>query len=184
MDAPVLNMIRSKLNQLAGYTTDKREVRVAQFVKIRQYAEQYMSSVNELKNYLEKLHTGKIEMVVTQKWDAYFTNARDNISQFIQNDYNKWMAKFQMQETQCAEVARDLVLVDTLKQILNLWPQHKMSDCVLGTDYRADIEKAYGTPYDATVTRDNAPIDKQIWDMVAAIETTFDDLKAAIDALK
>ncbi len=177
--------VQGLLNLLGRHTKPpEREVRVAQFVKIRQYAEQYMSSVNELKNYLEKLHTGKIKMVVTQKWDAYFTKARDNISQFIQNDYKNWMAKFQMQETQCAEVARDLVLVGTLKQILNLWSENKMADCVLGTDYRADREKAYGTPYDATVTRDNAPIDKQIWDMVAAIQTTFDDLKAAIDALK
>jgi hypothetical protein len=184
MDAPVLNMIRRALNQLADYKTDKREDRVAQFAEIRNYTEQYMSSVNQLKNYLEKLHTGELQMVVTQKWDAYFTKARDNISQFIENDYNKWMAKFQMQETQCAEVARDLVIIDTLKQMLRLWPKQKMADCVLGTDYRADREKAYGTPYDATVTRDNAPIDKQIWDMVTAIETTYDDLKAAIDALK
>ena len=198
MDAPVLNMIRSALKQLAGYTTDKRQDRVAQFAKIRKYAQRYMNGVNGLQHYLQQLQNGEIKMktncfykVVKQGWDAYLAKALHNISNFIQNDYEPWMTKFQTQETQCAEVARDLVLVGTLKQILKLWPENKMSDCVLGTDYRADQEAAYGTPYAATVTDidntekvgDNAPIDKKIWDMVTAIETTFDKLATAVEAL-
>ena len=198
MDAPVLNMIKMALKQLAGYTTDKREDRVAQFAKIRKYAERYMNGVNGLQHYLQQLQSGEIKMktdcfykVVKQGWDAYLAKALHNISDFIQNDYEPWMTRFQTQKTQCAEVTRDLVLVGILKQMLNLWPQHKMSDCVLGTDYRADKEAAYGTPYAATVTDidntekvgDNAPIDKKIWDMVTAIETTFDKLAKAVEAL-
>jgi hypothetical protein len=76
--------------------------------------------------------------------------------------------------------------------MLKLWPGHKISDCVLGTDYRADQEAAYGTPYAAAVTDkadpekmgDNAPIDAKIWEMVTAIEVRFDKLADAVDALE
>ena len=195
-----MTSIGGLLNNLWGYTEPtKREVRVAQFVKIRKSAEKYMTEVNKLINYLQKLQQGQIQMktncyykAVKQGWDAYLAEALANISQFKENKYDPWMAKFQMQETQCAEVGRDLVLVGTLKQMLKLWPAYEISDCVLGTEYRADKEAAYGTPYAATVTDkadpekmgDNAPIDAKIWRMVTAIEVRFDNLADAVDALE
>ncbi len=197
MDALVLNMMKRALKKLAGYT-DEREVRKAQFANIKRRAASYAARVNTLKKYLESLQKGEIKMktncyytAVKQGWDAYLAEALANISQFKENKYDPWMAKIQQQETQCAEVGRDLVLVGTLKQMLKLWPAYAISDCVLGTDYRADKEAAYGTPYADTVTDiddtekvgDNAPIDKQIWDMVAAIETKFDKLAKAVKAL-
>ena len=198
MDAPDLDMIRRALKKLWGYA-DEREVRKAQFAKIRARAESYALGVNALTKYLEKLQQGQIQMktncyykAVKQGWDAYLAEALANISQFKENKYDPWMAKFQQQETQCAEVGRDLVLVGTLKQMLKLWPAYAISDCVLGTEYRSDLNAAYGTPYAATVTDitntenmgDNAPIDKQIWDMVTAIEVRFDKLVHAVDALE
>lgn len=200
MDVQVLNMIRSALRKLTGYTTPTtREARVAQFAKIRTRAESYALGVNALIKYLESLQKGEVEMKtdcyyksVKQGWDEYLTLALANIRKFIQEVYNPWMVKFQQQETQCAEVARDLVIIDNLKQMLNLWPSYKISDCVLGTKYRADQEAAYGTPYAASVTDitnpekmgDNAPIDQEIWRMVTAIEVRFDKLVYDVDALE
>ena len=195
-----MDMIRRALRKLAKYTTSTtREARVAQFAEIREYAESYALGVNALTKYLESLQKGEVAMKtdcyyasVQQGWDAYLAEALHNISQFIQNDYDPWFAKMQQQETQCAEEARDLVLIAILKQMLKLWPGHKISDCVLGTDYRADQEAAYGTPYAAAVTDkadpekmgDNAPIDAKIWRIVTAIEVRFDKLADAVDALE
>ena len=200
MDAPDLDMIRRALRKLAKYTTSTtREARVAQFAEIREYAESYALGVNALTKYLESLQKGEVAMktdcfyaFVKEGWDAYLAQALANIREFTQKYYDPWMAKFQLQETQCAEEARDLVLADILKQMLPLWPAYKMSDCVLGTDYRADQEAAYGTPYAAAVTDkadpekmgDNAPIDAKIWRMVTAIEVRFDKLADAVDALE
>lgn len=200
MDVQVWNMIRRALRQLAGYTTPtEREARVAQFAKIRAHAESYALGVKALTKYLEKLKNGEVAMTtdcfyksVKQGWDAYLVQALSNICEFTKQYYEPWMVKFQLQEAQCAEVARDLVIIGTLKQMLKLWPAYKMSDCVLGTDYRADQEAAYGTPYAAAVTDinnpekmgDNAPIDAKIWRMVTAIEMRFDELIDAVDALE
>ena len=55
MDVPVMNMssVKKALATLLSYAqTTKREVRVAQFAKIRQYAERYKVDVNRLHNYL------------------------------------------------------------------------------------------------------------------------------------
>ena len=197
---PDSDMIRRALRKLAGYTTPTpREARVAQFAEIREYAESYALDGNALTKYLESLQKGEVAMKtdcyyasVQQGWDAYLAEALANIREFTQKYYDPWMAKFQLQETQCAEEARDLVLADILKQMLPLWPAYKMSDCVLGTDYRADQEAAYDTPYAAVVTDiadpekmgDNAPIDAEIWAMVTAIEVRFDRLADAVDALE
>ncbi len=121
-------MIRRVLRKLAGYTTPiTREARVAQFAKIRRRAESYAAAVHTLKKYLESLQKGEIEMKtecfyqsVKQGWDTYLAQALANISEFTQKYYEPWMAKFQLQETQCAEEARDLVLADILKQMLPL----------------------------------------------------------------
>ena len=193
-------MIQRALRKLAGYTTPTpREARVAQFAEIRKRVESYAHAVQTLKKYLESLQQGKVAMktdcfyaFVKEGWDAYLAQALANIREFTQKYYDPWMAKFQLQETQCAEEARDLVLIATLKQMLKLWPGDKISDCVLDTDYRADQEAAYGTPYAASVTDitnpekmgDNAPIDATIWAMVTAIEVRFDRLADAVDALK
>ena len=201
MDAPDLNMIiRRALRKLAGYTTPTpREARVAQFAEIRRRVESYAHAVQTLKKYLESLQKGEVAMKtdcfyasVKEGWNAYLAQALANIREFTQKYYDPWMAKFQLQETQCAEEARDLVLAGILQQMLKLWPAYKMSDCVLGTDYRADQEAAYGTPYAASVTDitnpekmgDNAPIDAEIWAMVTAIEVRFDRLADAVDALE
>ena len=200
MDAPDLDMIRRALRKLAKYTTSTtREARVAQFAEIRRRVESYAHDVHTLTEYLESLQKGEVAMKtdcyyasVQEGWDAYLAQALANIREFTQKYYEPWMTKFQLQETQCAEEARDLVLADILKQMLPLWPAYEISDCVLGTDYRADQEAAYGTPYAASVTDitnpekmgDNAPIDATIWAMVTAIEVRFDRLADAVDALK
>ena len=193
-------IIRRALRKLAKYTTSTtREARVAQFAEIRRRLESYAADVHTLTKYLESLQKGEVAMktdcfyaFVKEGWDAYLAQALANIREFTQKYYDPWMAKFQLQETQCAEEARDLVLAGILQQMLKLWPAYKMSDCVLGTDYRADQEAAYGTPYAAAVTDladpekmgDNAPIDAEIWAMVTAIEVRFDRLADAVDALE
>ena len=193
-------IIRRALRKLAKYTTSTtREARVAQFAEIRRRLESYAADVHTLTKYLESLQKGEVAMktdcfyaFVKEGWDAYLAQALANIREFTQKYYDPWMVKFQLQETQCAEEARDLVLAGILQQMLKLWPAYKMSDCVLGTDYRADQEAAYGTPYAAAVTDladpekmgDNAPIDAEIWAMVTAIEVRFDRLADAVDALE
>jgi hypothetical protein len=154
--------------------------------------------VNKLQLYLQQLQKGEIEMkadcyfkAVKDGWNAYLTEALKRINTFIQNDYNTWIAKFEQQVTQCADETRDLVIIGTVKQILRLWPEEKMSYCVLDTDYRADKSTAYGTPYAARVTDinnpqqegDNESIDQAIWIMVAAIEIRDAKLREAIAAL-
>jgi hypothetical protein len=194
-----MSFVTRALQKLLDHTQPtKRERRVAQFVNIREYATRYKEGVDGLQLYLQHLQNGEIEMktycrfqVVKDGWDAYLANALNNINNFIENDYKTWMWKLEEQQNQCAEEARELVIIDTVKQILRLWPEEKMSYCVLGTDYRADMEAQYGTPYAARVTDinnpsqegDNEPIDQAIWNMVTAIEVTDEKLRAAIAAL-
>ncbi len=186
------------LKKLRGHTQPTKSERSAQFDKIRKYATRYIDDVNKLQLYLQQLQKGEIKMktdcyfkAVKDGWNAYLTEALKRINTFIQNDYNTWMVRFEQQVTQCADETRDLVIIDIVKQILRLWPEEKMSYCVLGTDYRAKMEAQYGTPYAARVTDinnpqqegDNEPIDQAIWNMVAAIEITDAKLRKAIAAL-
>jgi hypothetical protein len=193
-----MESMKSALAKLWRHTQPTKSERVAQFDKIRKYATRYKEGVNGLQHYLQQLQNEKIKMktdcyfeVVKDGWNAYLEQVLNRINNFIQNDYNTWMAIFEQQETQCAEEARDLVIIGTLKQMLKLWPEQKMSYCVLGTDYRADMEAEYGTPYAALVTDkknpeklgDNEPIDQEIWNMMAVIEITDAKLRNAIAAL-
>ena len=186
------------LKKLLGHTQPTKSERVAQFVNIKEYAARYKKGVDGLQHYLQQLQNGEIEMKtecyfkdVKDGWNAYLTEALNNINNFIENDYKTWMWKLEEQQNQCADETRDLVIIGTVKQILRLWPKEKMSYCVLDTDYRADMEAQYGTPYAARVTDinnpqqegDNEPIDQAIWIMVAAIEITDAKLRKAIAAL-
>ena len=186
------------LKKLWGHTQPIKRERVAQFVNIREYAARYKEGVDRLQLYLQHLQNGEIQMktdcydkVVKDGWDAYLAKALNTITNFIENDYKTWMWKLEEQQNQCADETRDLVIIGTVKQILRLWPKHKISDCVLGTDYRADMEAQYGTPYAALVTDrqnpenmgDNKPINDKICKMVTAIEVTDDELREAIAAL-